>query len=200
MRILRVVATILGASAIGCSLPMIGRGSFAGTPAAYDDVSETTPLPPPIVQVRDYWGSSVVSIVAWDADDPSFGLRTSVTRTGTLVGGLRFGDHRLYVSPLVAREMGGFKYASVTEGQLLLRAGTRKDIYSCFYGKACSPMVTDGVRLPDSLLRANRDSLTVTFFPSALVPWSHTLRRELIVAYLEKVDSVVAEMRKAGGG
>lgn len=57
-------------------------------------------------------------------------------------------------------------------------------------------MVTVGVRVPDSLLRANRDSLVVTFFPRVLDPWTITLRRELIAAYLKKVDSVVAELRK----
>jgi len=36
----------------------------------------------------------------------------------------------------------------------------------------------------------------VTFFPSTLDPWTITLRRELITAYLQKVDSVVAEMNK----
>ena len=57
-------------------------------------------------------------------------------------------------------------------------------------------MVTVSVRIPDSLLRANRDSLVVTFFPRTLDPWTITLRRELIAAYLQKVDSVVAEMNK----
>jgi hypothetical protein len=197
MKMLRLLGTTVAAGLVGCSVRM-GSARSAATPAAYDDVSATTPLPPPIVQVRDYWGSSVVSIVAWDADDPSFGLRTSVTRTGELVGGTRFGDHRLFVSRLVARAMGGFKYASVTEGKLLLRTGTQRDDYACFYGKTCSPMVAEGVRLPDSVLRASRDSLTVTFFPGMLEPWSHTLRGELVAAYLEKVDSVVAAMKKAG--
>ena len=57
-------------------------------------------------------------------------------------------------------------------------------------------MVTVGVRIPDSLLRANRDSLVVTFYPRVQEPWTITLRRDLITAYLNKVDSVVAELRK----
>jgi hypothetical protein len=177
----------------GCSLPMIGRGSSRDEPAiAADDGAA-----PPIVQVRGYRGSPVVSVVAWDVDDAQFGLRTSVSRTGTLVGGVRFGDHSLYMSPLVARDMGGFVHAAVMpEGQLLLGTGAQRDSYSCFYGRKCSPMVTVSVRIPDSLLRANRDSLVVTFFPRTLDPWTITLRRELIAAYLQKVDSVVAEMNK----
>jgi hypothetical protein len=152
----------------------------------------------PVVQVRAFWRSSVVSIVAWDPDDPAFGLRTSVSRTGELVGGLRFGDHRLYMTPVYAHNMGGFKYAAVPVGHLLLETGSQGDPYSCFFGKECSPMVTVGVRVPDSLLRANRDSLVVTFYPQVQEPWTITLRRELIAAYLDEVDSVVAELRKKG--
>jgi hypothetical protein len=149
-----------------------------------------------VVQVREYWRSSVVTVVAWDPDDPAFGLRTSVTRTGDLVGGLRFGDHQLYMTPLYARYMGGFKYAAVPPGQLLLGTGAQRDPYSCFYGNNCSPMVTVGVRLPDSLLRGNGDSLVVTFYPRVQEPWTIMLRRKLIAAYLKKVDSVVVELSR----
>jgi hypothetical protein len=91
--------------------------------------------------------------------------------------------------------MGGFKYASVTFGELLLGTSQR-DPYACYYGNDCSPLTTVGVRVPDSLLRANRDSLVVTFFPRVREQWTIILRRELIAAYLTKVDSVVAELRK----
>jgi hypothetical protein len=156
----------------------------------------TAAITQPVVQVREYWRSSVVTVVAWDPDDPAFGLRTSVTRTGDLVGGLRLGDHQLYMTPLYARYMGGFKYAAVPPGQLLLGTGAQRDPYSCFYGKNCSPMVTVGVRVPDSLLRVNRDSLVVTFYPRVQEPWTIMLRQELIAAYLKKVDSVVVELRR----
>lgn len=198
MKSLRLVCTTFVAGMAGCSLPMIGGGSSVETPMVHAVATDITGVAPPIVQVRGYWRSSVVSVVAWDADDAAFGLRTSVTRTGKLVGGLRFGDHSLYVSPFYARAMGGFAHAAVMPGQLLLGTGTRSDPYSCFYGRNCSPMVAIGVRVPDSLLRANRDSLVVTFFPRVLDPWTITLRRELIEAYLQKVDSVVAELRKNG--
>ena len=56
-------------------------------------------------------------------------------------------------------------------------------------------MTTVGVRVPDSILRANQDSLVVTFFPAATEPWTITLHRDLISAYLKTVDSVVAELR-----
>jgi hypothetical protein len=163
-------------------------------PAAND----STTAAPPVVQVRGFSHSAIVSVVAWDSDDAEFGLRASVNRAGVLVGGLRFDDHRLYVTPLLARANGGFKYASDTLGHLLLRTGAVRDVYSCFYADGCSPMTTLGVRLPDSLLRANRDSLVLMFFPNVGEPWTITVRHELIAAYLTKVDSVVAEMRKTG--
>ena len=123
------------------------------------------------------------------------GLRTSVSRSGGELIGRRLGDHSLYMDPLYARDMGGFKYASVTMREILLGTREERDVYSCFYGKDCSPMTTVGVRIPDSILRANQDSLVVRFFPAAVEPWTITLHHDLISAYLKTVDSVVAEFR-----
>ena len=178
-------------------LPVVG-GTFNSEPAVKavanyrDDVA-------PIVQVRDYWRSATVTVVAWDADDAAFGLRTAVTRTGKLVGGLRAGDHRLYMTPYLVRDMGGFAHAAADpkKGELL-SIGMQRDDYACFYGKNCSPMSTVGIRIPDSLLRENRDGLEVTFYPRVQDPWSLYLRRELISAYLIKVDSVVRAMKRTG--
>lgn len=198
MKSLRPVCTMFVAAVAGCSLPMIGGGSSAVTPTVQAVAADIVTVAPPIVQVRNYWRSSVVSVVAWDVDDAGFGLRTAVSRNGTLVGGRRFGDHLLYITPVYVRYMGGFAHATAVPGKLLLGTGWRSDPYSCFYGAHCSPMATVGVRVPDALLRANRDSLVVTFLPRIQDPWRITLRRELIAAYLTKVDSVVAEMRKTG--
>ncbi|MDQ6717028.1 MAG: hypothetical protein M3Z17_01635 [Gemmatimonadota bacterium] len=191
MKSLTSAAAVVAVTLAGCA-PLPGGRFSATVPVAADATSEL--IAPPIVQVREYWRSSAVSIVAWDKDDAEFGLRTAVTRTGTLVGGQRFGDHRLYLAPFLARDMGGFKYATVAKGELLVRTGIQKDTYACYYGNVCSPMIADGVRIPDSLLRANRDSLVVTFFPNVQPPWTLTLRRELIAAYLQKVDSIAAVM------
>jgi hypothetical protein len=57
-------------------------------------------------------------------------------------------------------------------------------------------MVTLGIRLPDSLLRANQEPVVVTFFPPVMTPWTLTIRRQLIDAYLAKVDSVVTDMKR----
>jgi hypothetical protein len=195
MKSLRFVCTVSVASVVGCSV-LPGGGSSAPRPTAYALATDTEVVAPPNVQVRAFSHSAVVSVVAWDANDPEFGIRTSVNRSGVLVGGVRFGDHRLYMTPLLARELGGFVHAAVMPGQLLLQTGALRDTYACFYGTECSPMTTIGVRIPDTLLRTHRDSLVVTFFPRVQSPWTLELRRELIAAYLQKVDSVVAEMRK----
>jgi hypothetical protein len=197
MKSLRLVSLITVAGVVGCySMPLV-RGSSSPTVANELAFADETPAPPPIVQVREYWHSSVVTIVAWDPDDAAIGLRTSITRTGKLVGGLRFGDHRLYMTPLYSHDMGGFRYATVSRSEFLLGTRAERDSYSCFYGRECSPMVTVGIRMPDELLRANRDSLVVTFFPIVREEWKITLRKELIAAYLSKVDSVVAVMKKS---
>lgn len=196
MNRLTLLTTLL-AGVAGCSLPQIGGGTSTATPAAQAGAGDVANVEEPVVQVRDYWRSSVVSIVAWDVNESGYGLRTNVTRSGELAGGARFGDHRLYITPLYASDMGGFVHSKVMPDQILLGTGWHRDNYSCFYGRPCSPMTTVGVRVPDALLRAHRDSLVVTFFPRVRDPWTITLRRELIAAYLAKVDSVVADMSQS---
>jgi hypothetical protein len=165
-------------------------------PAVDVAAAATVTLEPPIVQVRDFPGSSVVSVLAWDVEDATFGLRTAVNRNGTLVGGARYGDHQLYMTPFHYWYMGGFTHATAEPGKPLLRTGWSRDAQACFYGTQCSPVDAVGVRVPDALLRANRDSLVVTF-DATRDPWTITLRRELIAAFLTSVDSVVAERRKS---
>lgn len=188
----RVILAALVVGVAGCSLPLIGDGPLARFSAEQEVTVDTTAVAPPVVQVRDFPHSSVVNVFAWEPDDAQMGLSTSVTRTGKLFGGLRAGDHQLYIDVLQARLMGGFKYATVAPDHLLLRTNARRDPQACFYGKVCSPMISLGVRIPDSLLRAHRDSLVVTFHPAAMQPWTVTLRPELVTAYLQRVDSVVA--------
>jgi hypothetical protein len=197
MKSLRLVCTAFLAGVASCSFPAIEGRSSGGAPALRLAESDTSDVAPPAVEVRGFSHSEFVTIVASDADDAEFGLRASVNRDGVLVGGLRFGDHDLYVTPLYARAMGGFKYAADTLGHILLRTGARRDNYACFYGSKCWPSITLGVRMPDSLLRHNRDSLVVRFVPDVGDQWTITMRRELIAAYLKKVDSVVADARKS---
>ncbi len=191
MRMRKLVLATCIVSVAGCSLPLIG-GDHLGNSAERKVAADTTAVAPPVVQVHDFPHSSVASVFAWEPDDAQLGLSTLVTRTGKLVGGLRAGDHQLYMHVFQARMMGGFKYATVTPGHLLLPIKARDDPHACSRGRFCTPMVSLGVRIPDSLLRAHRDSFVVTFHPAALRLWTVTLRPELVAAYLQSVDSVVA--------
>ncbi len=195
MKGLRFVSTLFVAAVAGC-LPTLNGGSFASLSTPRSGLMSANGSNEPIVQVRDSWRSADVGVFAWDEEDAGVGLSTAVTRWGELVGGNRFGDHRLYMSPLYSQDNGGFKYATVGTRRLL-RLAAKRDSYACFYGKNCSPSVSYGVRIPDDLLRANRDSLVVTFHPAVYEPWTITLRAELITAYLSRVDSVVARMKHA---
>jgi hypothetical protein len=195
MRSWHLVITIVGAGVAGCALVPGGSRSASVAPVASMTDTAAVATAPPVVQVRGFSRSSIVSVVAWDVDDAAFGLRTEISRTGRLVGGDRLGDHRLYVTPFYAWYQGGYRFAYAVPGKPLLPVGG-SDSYACYYGAHCTPMVTVGVRVPDALLRANRDSLVVTFLPAGQTPWTITLRRELIAAYLTTVDSVVAEMRR----
>lgn len=194
MKLGNLLGAAIVASVAGCALPMFGGRASPVKPTVQAAVADAVTVAPSIVQVRDFARSSVVSVLAWDADEARVGLRAEVSRNGTLVGG-RFGDHLLYLTPFYVWYMGGFAHATAEPGKPLLGTRVLSDSYNCFYGSYCSPMTIVGVRLPDSLLRAKRDSLVVTFLPAGRDAWTVTLRRELIAAYLTKVDSVVAEMR-----
>ena len=196
MKSLRLLSTLCVAGVVGCSLPMVGRAPAVVKSTEPAVATDTVTLGPPIVQVRDFWRSSVVSVFAWDVEDAAFGLRAGVSRNGTIVGGGRLNDHQLYMTPFYAWYMGGFAHATAEPGKPLLRTGWSGDPYACFYGSHCAPIDAVGVRIPDALLRAHRDSLVVTFHATR-DPWTITLRRELIAAFLATVDSVVAETSKS---
>jgi hypothetical protein len=189
--------TLLSTLAVlaGCTMPF--RGSPESESRVAHAVTESVKAPATIIQVRTYWGAPTITVVAWDEEDEYFGLRSTVTRTGELVGGNRRGDHQLYMSAMYGDNLGGFtKAAIMPQERKLASGGGGRDLYACFYGRSCSPTVTRSLSIPDSILRANRDSLVVTFFPREYEPWTITLHRELIDAYLHKVDSVVSLSRR----
>jgi hypothetical protein len=152
----------------------------------------------PIVQVRDYPHSSEVTIVAWAPTDMDYGLRAMLRRDGALIR-----DHQFYVSTFF-----GVTFSQATRvpsrlevvetvapsDRVLKTTGVSRDVYACFYG-SCSPFETRGVRVPDNLLRANRDSLAVRLYGRGGGELVLTLHRDVIDAYLAKVDSVSAALR-----
>ncbi len=160
-----------------------------------------------VVQVREYNRSSTVDVVAWAPEETGYGLHAMVRRDGNLVR-----DHRLYVSTLYLGT-GFFRNASTfgpgeafrrrrfvemiaPHEQLLEATGLFHDAQHCYGWARCSPRQTGGARLPDSLLRASRDSLSVRFYDSAGSELIVTVRRDVIDPYLKAVDSVTAALRK----
>ncbi len=155
---------------------------------------------PPIVQVRDYPHAPSVAIVAWSPDQPAYGLRSGVRRNGSLER-----DHQLYVSNVYL----GFTSAAQNPRyvQMLWPSARKvettwvaKDSYNCHDQSRCSPPTYLGARIPDKLLRENRDSLVLRFpaARSGLDEMIIMIRRDMIDPYLAAVDSVVAALKVEG--
>lgn len=161
-----------------------GALTLAATPGAGH------PLPPQggtVIQVRDFPSSAIVEIVAWNAAQPSFGLRTWVRRSGAPD---RY--HRLWVS---LETPGGRDVAKAQGLNRPLPVTTATDTENCLNGK-CAPNATFGARLPDNQLRAAKEDVVVTFFTGSGAELAMTARRALVDAYLGTVDSVITALKK----
>jgi hypothetical protein len=143
------------------------------------------------VELRSYRHSPHVEIVSWTTDDWAFGLRARLRRDGSLVR-----DHRLYVSTYSSVAAGSRINSALTPTRPLRLTGVSRDDRACAGGKSCLPVETFGVRIPDDLLRSNRDSLPVTFHARDGHELMVTLQRDLINTYLAAVDSVSLSLRK----
>ena len=200
----------------GCAFPVVGglgsaTRSVLATPSA-TDLGSTDSIQPPVVEVREFPRSSIVSVVAWSPAEPDFGLNARLLRgDGSLIR-----DHRLYVStyymgnvptsdPRVYTKPVSLGRPSrvhgvvqtVTPAKKLLEAtGITRDDRACYYDKhTCTPFETFDVRVPDEMLRANRESVAIRLYGRAGLETIVTLRRDLIDPYLAKVDSVSASLR-----
>lgn len=179
------------AGVVACAPPIIlGTASTATDAVAPLPTNTTGGAPePPTIEVRYFPFSPTVSVVGWTATDAGYGLRAWLRRDGSLVR-----DHRLYVSTYYVPQMRSFHLAAVPPRALKM-TGTSRDIYACYFGR-CSPFETLGVRIPDELLRANRDSVAVRFYGRGGRELVVTVRRDLIDAYLSSVDSISAALRR----
>lgn len=193
-----VMVAMVAMGAAGCAVGSGGSAPDAGAapPAAEPAgaVGEAA-SEPPVVQIRDYPGASIVTVVAWSPGEAWFGLRGHVNRSGELVGPQRLGDHRLFVAAADANELGGFTRASVVPvppGPVLLHAGPAADPQACNRSSVCAPASIFTIQMPDALLRQRRDTLVVTFTGGRYQEWRIRLGRELVDAYLRVVDSVAA--------
>jgi len=152
---------------------------------------DSTSFPQPAtIEVRYYAHSPTVTIVGWDPAETAYGLRAWLRRDGSLIRG-----HRLYVSSYYIPARPAFTRA-VAPSRPLELTGISRDVHACVGGRPCSPPETFGALVPDELLRSTRDSLVVTFYGRGSRELLITLHRDLIDAYLGRVDSVVAVMRK----
>ena len=150
----------------------------------------------PVVQVRDVANAPTIPILAWDAGDADYGLRTRINRDGQDIGEARRGEHRLYLSSAFVDARGGFAHAVAQDGKLLRNANDEDDPDACRFNNVCSPRRTIGLGVPDEWLRKHRDSLVVTFRPRTGQNWSIRLDGPVINAYLNTIDSVSASLKK----
>lgn len=150
----------------------------------------------PVVQVRDVSNAPTIAILAWEAGDADYGLRTRINRDGVDIGDARRGEHRLYVNPAVVDARGGFALAVTQDGKLLRHASDEDDPDACRFNNVCSPSHTLGLGVPDEWLRHHRDSLVVTFRPHTGQNWTIRIDGSVINAYLNTIDSVSASLKK----
>ena len=161
--------------------------------ASYGGSEIAAELPPATVQVRYFSYSPVVSVVAWRPGEPGYGLRGWIRRDGSLIM-----DHRIFVSTYYHPAVRAFPRAMIPTRPLLM-TGVSHDVHACAFGDRCSPWETFGARVPDKVLRATGDSIPVRFYTYGGRDLVITFHRDLIGAYLAKVDSVSAELRRRSG-
>lgn len=188
-----LLSTAAVAVLVGCAPPLNLRTASTQDVVVAQPTDTLGAIPEPAtVQVRYFSFSPVVSVVAWSPAEAGYGLRAWIRRDGSLIR-----DHRIYVSTYYEPAVRAYPHAAVPPRKLLM-TGIAHDVYACYFGDSCSPFESYGARIPDDLLRASTDSIAVTFYGRRGGPGlTVTVRRELIEAYLEKVDSVSVELRRS---
>jgi hypothetical protein len=200
----------------GCALPVMGRlGSATRSDFAIPsatDVGPTTDVQPPVVEVREFPHSSIVSVVGWLPDAPDFGLHARLRRgDGSLIrdhrlyvstyymGNVPVSDPRVYTRPVVLGQptrLHGVVETVTPANQVVEATGITHDDRACYYDvHTCTPFETFDVRVPDEMLRANRDSVAIRLYGRGGTEMIVTVRRDIIDPYLAKVDSVSASLR-----
>ena len=194
------VAAALAVVAACASPPKVGPapdGGAGATPSVAPAEPDSVRL---MLQVREYPQSAEVWVVAWDLNDPDYGLRAAFRRDGTMIR-----DHLFYVStmhPPLGGQDGrprapiGYIQTVAPAGRALRGTSMMRDAHSCQGTLTCSPKEAFTYRLPDELLRANRDSISVRLSGRAGSDLILTVPRAIIDPYLATVDSVSARLRR----
>jgi len=204
MRISGSAVLFAAAGMIGCAAPhkqVVTHASSA--PLPHSDLTIEAPgAAPAIVQVYEYRRSPTVTILAWAPEESAYGLRAWIRRDGSLVR-----DHRFYVSTWYdggtftyiggSHIRRGFFETVAPAARLLEPTGLFRDAHSCHAWPECSPYATRGARVPDAMLRANRDSVSIRLYGRGGAELIVTIRRDVIDPYLRAVDSVSAALRKS---
>ena len=172
-------AALRGLAVIGA----VGALALAARPSA----GHEAPQGGAVIQIRDFDKASIVEIVAWNAAEPQFGLRTFVKRNGTPD---RY--HRLWVNNAYPAITDAAKAQGLNRP---LPVSAARDDQNCLNGK-CAPNATVGARVPDDALRKATDPVEVKFFTNSGAEIAFTARRPLVTAYLAAVDSVIGALKK----
>lgn len=155
--------------------------------AAKPSAGRPAPQGGAVVQIRDFPAASIVEIVAWNATEPQYGLRTFVKRNGAPD---RY--HRLWVNSAYP----AIGDASKAQGlNRPLQVSSQRDDQNCLNGK-CAPSTTVGARIADDPLRKAKENVEVKFITNSGAEIVFTARRPLIDAYLTAVDSVITALKK----
>ncbi len=208
--------TVSLAAFTACAFPVAGRLDSAirgngATPTATD--LGPTGDASPVIEVREFPRSSIVSVVAWSPDEPDFGLNARLRRgDGSLIhdhrlyvstyylGNVPVSDTRVYTKPVVLgrpTRVHGVVETVTPADQVVEATGITHDDRACYYDvHICTPFETFDVRVPDEMLRANRDSVAIRLYGREGMEMIVTIRRDLIDPYLAKVDSVSAALHK----
>jgi hypothetical protein len=174
------------------------RSSAVGSPARSGAANVSRDGEPASVVVRTYALSPTVSVLGWDVENADYGLRATVRRDGSLVR-----DHQLFVSTYYfvdLREFFGAQWelstTALADPQRLEYLGISRDVHSCEGDYGCSPYTIMSARIPDSLLRADHDDVSINVRGRNGTDELLTLRRDVIDRYLQRVDSVSAKLRR----
>lgn len=170
---LRIIAVVAASSAL----------AIAARPSAGHPV----PQGGAVIQIRDFPSASIVEIVAWNAAEPQYGLRTFVKRNGSAD---RY--HRLWVNSAYPAIGDAAKAQGLNRP---LQVSSQRDDQNCLNGK-CAPTATVGARIADDPLRKATENVEVKFITSSGAEIVFTARRPLVDAYLAAVDSVIGALKK----
>jgi hypothetical protein len=198
------VLTALAACAAPLRLQIPTESHIAAAPLPGDTTASASDSI--TIQVRYLPHSPSVSVLAWRADQPGYGLRASVLSDGSLAG-----QHAIYVSTTYRPEMPQSPRAMIPSMPLRAYRGFR-DLNACRFGE-CSPFTTMNALIPDHVLRATRDATPVRFYEDVAArrgpqlsaatagsggprDFTITIDPALVAAYLATIDSVSGELRR----